>query len=440
MSISDSSAVGLVLSKAETAQIATSGEVTFGGTSVGTIELAGSAGTAFGYDTLFLSGSGIRINSNIDSTGSNMEWAAPVTFSGPLTIKAAELVSDGNVTFQGGGQSSIQADSFSVSGNLQLGSNVVLRAENFLWGGVSAGGTGQTMTVFVPEIDFAATVGSSISIQPNLVFGANSTLSAVGRNPIFSGTLSSLHGTEQVVLAGGDSGNFSFLNPVGAGAGIFGNLLVQGNQVTIGPGASLRSKTLTVDVNTLNNQAGAGALVSTTGRTLLFSDNPNNNSPTGYNAGVSGLSPMFDQTFRIQLTGPGAYSVQGSLPGGSLAVYGAQLADVLPADDLTQFADQQAYLAAVPVTAFQLPVPDLNAIAIHQNDMDQAPKVRVHEPIAPVLKKDLGLVSPPSLRKAGQVRSGVSIRASLDLRPFPKAGYTGASYSQYSQGFDSLSQ
>jgi len=440
MSISDSSAVGLVLSKAETAQIATTGEVTFGGTSVGTIELAGSAGTAFGYDTLFLSGSGIRINSNIDSTGSNMEWAAPVTFSGPLTIKAAELVSDGNVTFQGGGQSSIQADSFSVSGNLQLGSNVVLRAENFLWSGVSAGGTGQTMTVFVPEIDFAATVGSSISIQPNLVFGANSTLSAVGRNPIFSGTLSSLHGTEQVVLAGGDSGNFSFLNPVGAGAGIFGNLLVQGNRVTIGSGASLRSKTLTIDVNTLNNQAGAGALVSTTGRTLLFSDNPNNNSPTGYNAGVSGLSPMFDQTFRIQLTGPGAYSVQGSLPGGSLAVYGAQLADVLPADDLTQFADQQAYLAAVPVTAFQLPVPDLNAIAIHQNDMDQAPKVRVHEPIAPVLKKDLGLVSPPSLRKAGQVRSGVSIRASLDLRPFPKAGYTGASYSQYSQDFDSLSQ
>ena len=188
------------------------------------------------------------------------------------------------------------------------------------------------------------------------------------------------------------------------------------------------------------SEAGAGALVSTTGRTLLFSDNPNNNNPTGFNVGVSGLNPIFNQPVSIRLTGPGAYSVQGSLPGGSLAVYGAQLADVLPADDLTQFADQQAYLAAVPVTAFQLPVPDLNAIAIHQNDMDQAPKVRVHEPIAPVLKKDLGLVSPPSLRKAGQVRSGVSIRASLDLRPFPKAGYTGASYSQYSQDFDSLSQ
>jgi hypothetical protein len=156
--------------------------------------------------------------------------------------------------------------------------------------------------------------------------------------------------------------------------------------------------------------------------------------------GVSGLNPIFNQPVSIRLTGPGSYSVDNSLPGGSLAVYGAQLADVLPADDLSQFADQQAYLAAVPVTGFQLPVPDLRAIAIHHSAMDQTSKVRVHESTSPILKKDMGKVSSPGLRKADSGQSGISVRANPEPRPFARPAYAQASYSQYSQGFDFLSQ
>jgi len=401
MSISDSSATGLVLSKTETALIATSGQVTFGGASVGTIELAGTAGTAFGYHTVFDSGVGLNLNGNVDGGGTSLTMDIP-TFN--------------------------------------VATDATLKAGTLVWSGTMMNGVGRTLTLNVPTIDLSAVTGSDILLKPNLVFSRNTTLSADGLHPTFASSLGSLAGVEKLVVTAGETGNLSLLGPVGQGARVFGDLLAQGNRVTLGSGAFLRAGTVTVEANVWNNQAGAGALMSTTGRTLLFSDNPNLNSPTGFNAGVSGLNPIFNQPVRIELAGPGVYSVEGSLPAGSLAVYEAQLADVLPAEELSQFADQQAFLAAVPVTAFSLSMPILPPSSIRISQSAWPTKIRVRQPMSLDLSERFEQSGPRRERTPkieadpGPTRAGgkaVSFITPLSLRE---------SYSQYSQSFNPLNQ
>jgi len=399
MSISDPSATGLVLSLAEVGQITTTGLVTFGGEATGTIQLAGTPNTAFGYDTQFLSGSGIFVNGNIGSAGFDMEWVTPATIVNSLSVTAASL---------------------------SMGANLA--------------GDGRTLTLFTPQVLLTGSEGTERTIAPNLSFGANTTLGAPGLITAFTGSLNGIGGTPQLVLTAGSTGSLSFTAPVGAGAESFANLLVQGGGVLIGPGALLRAGTVTVDAGVFLNQAGTGSLSATSGRILAFTANPNGNRPTSFNAGVSGLNPIFNQPARIQLgSAPGTYTVGGSLPGGSLAIFAAQLADVLSAQEVFQFSDQQAFLGAVPVTSFQLPSLDLAPLVIRRSSEAFTASVRLREFTPSGLGQDLGQNQPRAREKQPTKRVETPFRAGLSPR-LPGSPAWAASYSQYSQGLDSLSQ
>jgi filamentous hemagglutinin family protein len=406
MSISDSSAVGLVLTKAETAKISTLGQVTFGGTSTGAIELAGTAGTSFGYDTRFVSGTGLNLNGNVDGRSTIVALDVPI---------------------------------FNVA------ADAILQAGILTWSGTTMNGSSRTLTLSVPEIGLNAAAGSNIFIRPNLVFSQNTTLTADGLNPVFLASLGGLAGVEKFVVTSGTTGNLSFLAPVGQGARVFGDLLIQGNRVLVGSGVSLRAGGVTVDAGVFENQAGSGALVSTSGRTLLFSRNPNYNSPTSYNVGLAGLNPVFNQPAQIQIgSAPGTYTVGGSLPNGSLAVYSAQLADVLPAADLFQITDQQAYLAAVPITGITLPRPYFGEVLIARSGESGVSDIRTANQSTPPSNGDSG-------NKAKQTKPLTRLPINIDTRRGEASSSKEISknqvrakgelsYSQYSQSFNSLSQ
>jgi filamentous hemagglutinin family protein len=406
MSISDSSAVGLVLTKAETAKISTLGQVTFGGTSTGAIELAGTAGTSFGYDTRFVSGTGLNLNGNVDGRSTIVALDVPI---------------------------------FNVA------ADATLQAGILTWSGTTMNGSSRTLTLSVPEIGLNAAADSNIFIGPNLIFSQNTTLTADGLNPVFLASLGGLAGVEKFVVTSGTTGNLSFLAPVGQGARVFGDLLIQGNRVLVGSGVSVRAGGVTVDAGVFENQAGSGALVSTSGRTLLFSRNPNYNSPTSYNVGLAGLNPVFNQPAQIQIgSAPGTYTVGGSLPSGSLAVYSAQLADVLPAADLFQITDQQAYLAAVPITGITLPRPYFGEVLIARSGESGVSDIRTANQSTLPSNGDLG-------SKAKQTKPLTRLPISIDTRRAEASSSKEISknqvrakgelsYSQYSQSFNSLSQ
>jgi filamentous hemagglutinin family protein len=406
MSISDSSAVGLVFTKAETAKISTLGQVTFGGTSTGAIELAGTAGTSFGYDTRFISGTGLNLNGNVDGRSTIVALDVPI---------------------------------FNVA------ADATLQAGILTWSGATMNGSSRTLTLSVPEIGLNAAADSNIFIGPNLIFSQNTTLTADGLNPVFLASLGGLAGVEKFVVTSGTTGNLSFLAPVGQGARVFGDLLIQGNRVLVGSGVSLRAGGVTVDAGVFENQAGSGALVSTSGRTLLFSRNPNYNSPTSYNVGLGGLNPVFNQPAQIQIgSAPGTYTVGGSLPTGSLAVYSAQLADVLPAADLFQITDQQAFLAAVPITGITLPRPYFGEVLIARSGESGVSDIRTANQSTLPSNGDLG-------SKAKQTKPLTRLPISIDTRRGEASSSKEISknqvrakgelsYSQYSQSFNSLSQ
>jgi len=193
-----------------------------------------------------------------------------------------------------------------------------------------------------------------------------------------------------------------------------------------------------VDAGSFYNLAGSGALAATTGRVLLFSANPNGNAPTSFNGGVTGLNPLFNQPARIQLgSAPGTYTVGGSLPGGSLAIFAAQLADVLSAQEVFQFSDQQAFLGAVPVTSFQLPTLDLAPLVIRRSSEAFTASVRLREFTPSGLGQDLGQNQPRAREKQPTKRVETPFRAGLSPRLPGSTAWAAASYSQYSQGLDS---
>ena len=401
MSISDSSAVGLVLTKAETAQIATSGRVTFGGTSTGTIELAGTAATTFGYNVSFQTSEVINLNGNLNAGSNTVTLGSNLALTTPATLTAGI----------------IQISGLSI--------------------------TGGDFTLNAPEVDVTATVGTDVTISSNLLFPQNTSLSGVGRNMNFAGTLNSSGGQRNLVITAGKGGDITFVKGVGAVVS-FGNILVQGQDVGLGAGASIRGRSVTVDAVSFLNRAGGSALISTTGRTLVFSANPNDNYPTTFNGGISGLVPVFNQAPQIQITGAGAFTVGNSLPGGSLALYQDQLADVLPLADLFQITDQQAYLAAVPITGITLPRLYLGEVVVnrahdgsvsefknkssqkHASDSGLGIKGKEGKPVTRLPK------SLETRREDVPIQRGVTQKIG--------SGKGGLSYSQYSQSFDSLSQ
>jgi hypothetical protein len=406
MSISDSSAVGLVLTKADTAEISTLGQVTFGGTSTGAIELAGTAGTSFGYNTQFVSGTALNLNGDVAGGSTSLRLDVPI---------------------------------------LNVANDATLQAGVLNWSGTTMNGVTHTLRFNVPKIALSAPAGSDILLKPNLIFSQNTTLTASGLNPIFSASLGSLAGLEKLVITTGTTGNLSFLAPVGQGARVFGDLLVQGNRVLVGSGVSLRAGGVTVDAGVFENLAGSGALVSTSGRTLLFSRNPNYNFPTSYNVGLAGLNPVFNHPAQIQIgSAPGTYTVGGSLPNGSLAGYSAQLADVLPAADLFQITDQQAYLAAVPITGITLPRTFLGEVLIARSGESGISELKSVNQLNPPSNSNLG-------NKPKQTKPLTRLPTSVEMRSDYTASSKGfsnnenrvkgeLSYSQYSQKTDLLSQ
>jgi hypothetical protein len=373
MSISDSSTVGLVLTKAETAQITTSGRVTFGGTSTGTIELAGTAATTFGYNVSFQTSGVINLNGNLNAGSNTVILGSNLALTTPATLTAGI----------------IQISGLSI--------------------------TGSDFTLNAPEIDMTAPIGTDVTISSNLLFPQNASLSGVGRNLNFTGTLNS-----------------------------FGNILVQGQDVRLGAGASIRGRSVTVDAGNFLNRAGGSALVSTAGRTLVFSANPNGNFPTTFNGGISGLVPVFNQAPEIQITGAGAFTVGNSLPGGSLAVYQAQLADVLPVADLFQITDQQAYLAAVPITGITLPRLYVGEIAVNRSQEGGVSELKSMNSQKYDSDSGLGIKAKEGkpvtrLPKSLETRKG-AVTSPREVSQKIGSEKGELSYSQYSQGFDSLGQ
>jgi hypothetical protein len=401
MSISDSSAVGLVLTKAETAEISTLGQVTFGGTSTGTIELAGTAATTFGYNVSFQTAGVINLNGNLNAGSNTVTLGSNLALTTPATLTAGI----------------IQISGLSI--------------------------TGSDFTLNAPEVDVTTTVGSDVTISSSLLFPQSTSLSGVGRNLNFTGTLNSSGGQRNLVITAGTGGDITFAQSLGAVVS-FGDILVQGQDVGLGAVASIRGRSVTVDAGSFLNRAGGSALVSTAGRTLVFSANPNGNSPTTFNGGVTGLVPVFNQASQIQVTGAGAFTVGNSLPGGPLAVYQAQLADVLPVADLFQITDQQAFLAAVPITGITLPRLFVGEVVINRSRESGVSELKSMNSQKYDSDSGLGI-------KAKEAKPVTRLPKSLETRRGEATGPREVSqkfgsekgelsYSQYSQSFNSLSQ
>ena len=401
MSISDSSAVGLVLTKTETAQIATSGRVTFGGTSTGTIELAGTAATTFGYDVSLQTSGVINLNGNLNAGSNTVILGSNLALTTPATLTAGI----------------IQISGLSI--------------------------TGSDFTLNAPEVDVTATVGTDVTVSSNLLFPQSTSLSGVGRNLNFTGTLNSSGGQRNLVITAGTGGDITFAQSVGAVVS-FGNILVQGQYVGLGDGASIQGRSVTVDAGSFLNLAGGSALVSSAGRTLVFSANPNDNYPTTFNGGISGLVPVFNQAPQIQITGAGAFTVGNSLPGGSLAVYQAQLADVLPVADLLQITDQQAFLAAVPITGITLPRLFVGEVVINRSQEGGVSELKSMN--LQKYNSDSGLgIKAKEGKPVTRLPKSLETRGGEATGPREVSQKIGSekgelSYSQYSQGFDSLGQ
>jgi len=402
ISISDPSLVGLQISSTEAGFLSTTGLVTFGrADGSGAIQLAGTAATTFSYDVSFQTSGVINLNGNLNAGSNTVISGSSLALSTPATLTA---------------------------GIIQISGTSI---------------TGSAFTLNAPEIDMTAPIGTDVTISSNLIFAQNASLSGVGRNLNFTGTLNSSGGQRNLVITAGTGGDITFAQDFGAVAS-FGNILVQGQDVGLGAGASIRGQSVTVDAGNFLNLAGGSALVSTAGRTLVFSANPNGNYPTTFNGGISGLVPVFNQAPQIQITGAGAFTVGNSLPGGSLAVYQAQLADVLPVADLFQITDQQAFLAAVPITGITLPRLFVGEVAINRSQGGGGSELKSMNSQKYNSDSGLGIKAKEGkpvtrLPKSLETRKGeVTSPREVSQKIGSEKGEL--SYSQYSQGFDSLGQ
>jgi hypothetical protein len=402
ISISDPSTSGLQISSAEAGFLSTTGLVTFGrADGSGSIQLAGTAGTTFGYDASFQTSGVIQLNGNLNSGSKAVYLGSSLALSTSATLTAGMI---------------------QISG---------------------ASITGSDLTFNTPRIDLTAPIGTSVTISSNLLFPQNASLYGTGRNLSFTGTLNSSGGERNLVITAGTAGDITFARSFGAGVS-FGDILVQGQDVGIGSGASIRGRSVTLDADSFVNRSGASALISTEGRTLVFSANPNSNDPRTFNGGVTGLVPNFNQTSQIQITGAGDFTVGNSLPGGSLAVYQAQLADVLPSADLFQITDLQAFLAAVPITGITLPRPYFGEVLIARSGESGVSEIRTSNQSNTPSNGDLGSKGkqPKPLTRL-PIRIGTrtgEASSSKEISQKQVRAKGELSYSQYSQRFDSLSQ
>jgi hypothetical protein len=125
-------------------------------------------------------------------------------------------------------------------------------------------------------------------------------------------------------------------------------------------------------------------------------------------------------------------------------VYSAQLADVLPAADLFQITDQQAFLAAVPITGITLPRPYFGEVLIARSGESGVSDIRTANQSTLPSNGDLG-------SKAKQTKPLTRLPISIDTRRGEASSSKEISknqvrakgelsYSQYSQSFNSLSQ
>jgi len=402
MSISDPSLVGLQISSTEAGFLSTTGLVTFGRVDgSGAIQLAGTAATTFSYDVSFQTSGVINLNGNLNAGSNTVILGSSLALSTPATLAAGI----------------IQISGLSI--------------------------TGSDFTLNAPEVDVTATVGTDVTISSNLLFPQSTSLSGVGRNMNFTGTLNSSGGQRDLVITAGKGGDITFVKGVGA-VDSFGNILVQGQDVRLGAGASIRGRSVTVDAGNFLNLAGGSALVSTAGRTLVFSANPNGNYPTTFNGGISGLVPVFNQAPEIRITGAGVFTVGNSLPGGSLAVYQAQLADVLPVADLFQITDQQAFLAAVPITGITLPQLFVGEVVINRSQEGGVSGLKSMN--SQKHDSDIGLgIKAKEGKPVTRLPKSIETRKGEATGPREVSQKIGSekgelSYSQYSQGFDSLGQ
>jgi filamentous hemagglutinin family protein len=447
--------------------------------------LAGASGdVVVGEGGVTLTGAvgGTRALSAIGVTAQVLS-VADVTTSGAISVTADGIAPTGIITSTAAGDITIRPLTAGtaigigtgvVSGGLDLGSGL---ADVFTSGRVIIGSTASTGSgsgvITIGTVDLSATGYTGFSLlSQNAVatFNADSVLTLPtgtdirfelgtgnvdGTAELNSASLSpnlvSAGGTLRFVTVGsvslyGSVDNLEISNSSGAAGGLVylneGTLNVIGSQTTAGEmligslegdlnlSAQLTGTKITAYASqNFNNTFGSTALNLLGGRGLVYSTDPNNNTPKTANGGLTGFGAAYlVPTPNVVFGQVGTYTILNAPAGdANLMAYSGPLpVSQLDSVTLNQIVQTEAYLAAVPLTGASLPA--LPRSDVRLGFRAGAPQQRVPA-VNPIGKVEKGSdtkgqsadVTTPGRLKVSQVkRAGEDKSAAETVRTEPR--------------------
>ena len=385
--------------------ITTSGATSLSGSSVSTGAVNAGSVTVTKTESLILGGN-ITSSGAITLTMDNLTLPSPyqIKSTGSGTISFAPTTAGRSIWLGSGGP---------VTGELNLGSVVsqTVTSGSVVVGKTGLGGSG-AITV-AGNIDASANGFSSLSLRSQnsdlnfaLQSGKLALPSAVAVD--FRLGTGNIKGSSSAISISASGGSVQFFSAGGVTLGTAvsqllestlsqglvlindGSLQVNGTQrvgsssdllvettsgsITLNSGALFSGRNLTIAAaQNFYNYAGSDPFGnSTSGRTLVYSFDTQNNYPTSVTAGLSGFSSVFrvSQDF---LYGPaGTYAVANAdeIPAGDSMVYSGN--PVIP--DLTSdtglvngFVNDASYITSVPIQGYTLPTVYTGAIRMSFN-------------------------------------------------------------------------
>jgi hypothetical protein len=320
---------------------------------------------------MFFNGTEVR------STGGGTITFAPTTsgrdilVTGTATLDATRLVLD-------------TLDSIYTSGRLVIGSATSGALE--VVGSLDLSGTGYTGFSLLSQdatatfnLDSVLTLPTGTDIRFQLGSGDVNGLDELN-NASLSPNLVSKGGTLRFVSVGsvslyGNVGNLQASVSSASGGGLVylnqGTLNVIGSQTAVGEmligskngdlnlSAQLTGTKITAyAAQNFNNTFGSTAINLLGGRGLVYSTNPDNNTPNSANGGLNGFGAAYlVPTPKVDFGPVGTYTIKNAPAGGNLMAYSGPLpVSQLDSATLNQIVQTDAYLAAVPLTGANLPV------------------------------------------------------------------------------------
>ena len=385
--------------------VTTSGATSLSGSSVSTGAVKAGSVTVTKTESLILGGN-ITSSAAITLTMDNLTLPSPyqIESTGGGTISFAPTTAGRSIWLGSGGP---------VTGELNLGSVVsqTVTSGSVVVGKTGLGGSG-AITV-AGNIDASANGFSSLSLRSQnsdlnfaLQSGKLALPSAVAVD--FRLGTGNIKGSSSAISISASGGSVQFFSAGGVTLGTAvsqllestlsqglvlindGSLQVNGTQrvgsssdllvettsgsITLNSGALFSGRNLTIAAaQNFYNYAGSDPFGnSTSGRTLVYSFDTQNNYPTSVTAGLSGFSSVFrvSQDF---LYGPaGTYTVANAdeIPAGDSMVYSGN--PVIP--DLTSdtglvngFVNDASYITSVPIQGYTLPTVYTGAIRMSFN-------------------------------------------------------------------------